>query len=212
MKAFKKIWVLLLLFISLYGTPGCDTTSHGYASVQYVNPPWAPPYYPGIRYYYFPDIETYYDLSSRDFACLQNGQWLFSDYLPANYAWFDLYSGFVIALHFNVFQPWMHHQYYVSHYPRYYYHNVYGYKEFPDIRGFNENERKPIHRQPGDVNRAYAPAGNDNIEKRQQISRPPQAPNYYGKDIGQPVKVRPNMKESNQPKSKIERPPSKRNN
>jgi hypothetical protein len=205
MQSFKKISIGLLMAISISGLIGCGTTSFT-TGVHYTNPSWALPYYSGVRYYYLPDIEAYYDLSDQDFVYLDNGQWLFSSTLPTIYSGYDLYNGFVIALNFNVFQPWMHHQYYVSHYPRYYYNNVYRNAEMSNIRGFNENERKPFYWRQEDRNRINDLRRNDNMIRRQDIFRQPQKPHYYGKDIGQPVRVRPNMKDNKGEKKRIQRP------
>ncbi len=186
----------IILAISLSGLTGCDITSLLTTGVQYSNPSWAPPYSPGARYYYLPDIETYYDLSNQDFVYLDNGQWLFSSTLPSFYSGYDLYNGFVVTLDYNIFQPWMHHQTYISHYPRYYYRNTYRDQDMSTIRGFNENERKPIYWRQEDRNRINDLRKNDNPGKRQEIIRPPQKPNYDSKNIGQPVKVKPNMREN----------------
>ncbi len=196
MKTFKKISLVIVFAVSLYGLTGCGTQSYMSMGVQYSNPSWAPPYYSGVRYYYFPDIEAYYDLSGQDFIYLDNGQWLFSPSLPSIYGGYDLYNGFVITLNYNVYQPWMHHQYYVSHYPRYYYHNVYRGADFSTIRGFNENERKPIYRGQEDRNRINNPPKNESPVRKIETPKQPQKPNYYGKNIGQPVKVKPQMKEN----------------
>lgn len=56
----KRIRDLVVIVAGLFATPlwfGCDlpytvTTSIGY------RPAWAPPDVPGVRYYYFPDIEV----------------------------------------------------------------------------------------------------------------------------------------------------------
>lgn len=206
MKNFKKISIAIRLIISLSILTSCDTTSFISAGVQYANPSWAPQYYPGVRYYYLPDIEAYYDLSNQEFIYLDNGQWLYTNTLPSIYSSYDLYNGFIIALNFNVFQPWMHHQYYVSHYPRYYYRNVYNDGEINNIRGYNENERKPFNWKPQDRDRMNDRRKNEQPQKRQEVSRPPQRTNYYGRDIGQPVKVRPNMRENKPGNKKIQRP------
>jgi hypothetical protein len=196
MKWIKKIWLVSFFAVSLNGITGCDIASILTTGVQYTNPSWAPPYSQGVRYYYMPDIETYYDLTDQDFVYLNNGQWLFSPTLPSMYSGYDLYNGFVISLNINVFQPWMHHQYYVSNYPRYYYHNVYKDIDYKTIRGFNENERKPIYWKQEERDRINDLRRNDRNERKQEIIRPPQNTGYYGKRIGQPVKVRPNMKEN----------------
>ena len=195
MKNLAAIGISAILVISLSGLAGCGTPSSLMVGMHYAHPSWAPPYASGVRYYYLPDIEVYYDLSDQEFIYLDNGQWLFSPVLPSMYSGFDLYNGFVIALNLDVFQPWMHHQYYVSHYPRYYYHNYY-HADLASIRGFNERDRKPIYWRQEERDRINDLKRNERPEKKIEIFRPPQAPHYYGRNIGQPVKVRPQMKES----------------
>jgi hypothetical protein len=164
--------------------------------MQYSSPPWAPAYYPGVRYYYIPDIETYYDLSNQDFVYLDNGQWLFSYELPSIYSGFDLYNAYMIALDQDVFQPWMHHQFYVSNYPRFYYRSVYKDAAYANIRGFNENEQKPFYSTQEDRNRTNELRNNVNTERKTESSRPPQNINYYGRNIGQTVRVQSQMREN----------------
>lgn len=207
MKYFKKTGIAILLFLILiFGSTGCDTTSYISTGVHYSNPSWAPPYSPGVRYYYMPDIEVYYDLSDQEFIYLNNGQWLFSYSLPPIYSWYDLYNGFVIALNFNVYQPWMHHQFYASHYPRYYYRNIYRNDEMATIRGFNENARKPFYWKPGDRDKINDFKKNDRIERKPGGLRQPQQNQYYGRDLGRPVKVKPNMREEKKENNRIKRP------
>jgi hypothetical protein len=189
----KTCYVILILALN-----GCATTSIENQAVQYSNPSWAPAYYPGVRYYYFPDIETYYDLSSQEFVYLDNGQWLFSHTLPPIYSGYDLYNGYMIALNQDVYQPWMHHQFYVSNYPRFYYRSLYNNTGNQNVRGFNENERKPFNWTQEDRDRMNELRQNDNAERKHENSRPPQNSNYYGKQIGQPVKVQPQMRENEQ--------------
>ncbi len=196
MNLIKKISLSVVIVLSLYGLSGCGSTTFVTTGVQYTNPLWAPPYYSGVGYYYLPDIEAYYDLSDQDFVYLDNGQWLFSPGLPPMYSGYDLYNGFVVALNVGVYQPWLHHQYYVSHYPRYYYHNVYR-DNFATIRGFNENAKKPFYWNQEDRNRVNDLKKNQKPEKKVGPPKPPQQPKYYGKKIGQPVKVRPQMKQNN---------------
>lgn len=200
MKTLKKTFAAIAFLISLLGTTGCEPPNHLGIGIQYSNPIWAPPYYSGVRYYYLPDIEVYYDLSGQDFIYLDNAQWIFSPVLPSIYRGYDLDNGFVIALNTGVYQPWLHHQYYVSHYPRYYYHNYYKPAERPTIRGFNENERRPILWRTDDRNRRVDLRTFEKKDIKIQPNRTPQPTNYYGKNIGLPVKVRSIMKEKVQAK------------
>lgn len=208
MNFLKKTTCAIALGIAMTGVVSCGSASYysagvGVGSQQYINPPWAPPYVSGVRYYYLPDIEAYYDLSNQDFVYLDNGQWLFSRTLPSIYSWYDLYDGFSVALNFNVYQPWMHNQYYVSHYPRYYYRNKYSDGERDRIRGFNENDAKPFYWTQPDRNRVAEMRSNNGNTRpntnrpeanRPPATRPPQRTGYYGKQIGTPVKVQPQMR------------------
>ena len=156
MKTLIKSVVALLLLLSVSVISGCDVYTYSTSDTQtyYQNPDWAPQYYTGTRYYYFPDIECYYDLSTREFIYLNNGLWGYSQYLPTFYSGYDLSNGFVVVINSKIYQPWMHHQYFVSHYPRYYYIDYYDHSNFPYVRGFNENSKSAIYWQENERYRA----------------------------------------------------------
>lgn len=155
MKKFTTSAVFIALLSVLSFFSACTVYNTGTTeTVYYENPQWAPDYYPGVRYYYIPDIEVYYDLSLREFVYLSNGRWMYSRVLPLVYSYYDLYSGFVVVLNRNVYCPWMHHQFYVSNYPRYYYHDYYDRSNFPYVRGYNENIRSAIYWKEHERNRA----------------------------------------------------------
>jgi hypothetical protein len=194
MKIIKKVCIASVLVVLFFGLMSCLPLSVTNRE-QYSNPEWAPDYYPGVRYYYIPDIETYYDLSSHDFVYLDNGQWFFSNSLPSMYNNYDLYNGYEIALNTDVYQPWMHHHFYLSNYPRYYYNNVYHNSGSVSIRGFNENDRKPFYSTPEDKVRRSELYKNNKPVIVPQATRQSQQPNYYGRNIGKPVKVQPQMRQ-----------------
>lgn len=193
----------MMLMSSLFILPGCSTSYPVTSDTYYSNPDWAPPYYTGVRYYYFPDEEMYYDLSMRQFVYFSNSQWFFSTGLPPYCSGYDLYNGFVIALNVNVYRPWLHHRYYLSHYPRYYYRNYYKGNEWAGMRGFNENVNKPLYTNNG-TNNSWSDKIRNNPntvpqkEKQPGWNVPPAketAPSGNWKKIGQPVKVKPPMRE-----------------
>jgi hypothetical protein len=155
----KKLteWVavaVMLLSITIFN--GCNTYRQGTYEPQtsYENPQWGPSYYDGTRYYYLPDIETYYDIYNREFIYLNRAQWIYSPYLPSIYPDFNLNNSFIVIVNSNMYQPWMHHQYYVSHFPRYYYRDYYDRSNFPYVRGFNENSRSAIYWSENERDRA----------------------------------------------------------
>ena len=172
--------------------------------MKYTPPPWAPIYenVNQVSYYYLPDIECYYDVSSQDFIYLQNGNWMFASQLPSSYLWNDLNNPYVVLLDNNVYQPWMHHQFYVSNYPRYYYYSTFRdtYNDLNSpLHGFNENSRTPIYKSRGSINNVQR----IQISNTQRVdqTKPMQTSKYYGKNIGKPVKVLPQMKKTSQRKN-----------
>lgn len=155
MKKFKTIAIIAVFTFIVSGFTAC--MSPYYTSdeqVVYDNPDWAPPYYSGVRYYYIPDIEVYYDLGERVFIYLDNGYWRYSRMLPGMYAGFNLRDCYSIALNVRVYEPWRHHQYYVSNYPRYYYRDYYDRSNIPYVRGYNENTRSAFFWRNNERSRA----------------------------------------------------------
>ncbi len=150
-----------------------------------VAPTWAPAYdnVPQTQYYYLPDIQVYYDVWHHEFVYMDNGSWVFAPVLPPMYAWYDLYHGHTVILDRMVHQPWMHHELYAAHYPRYYHNTVYPRGNgVGHAYGFDENSRKPIYAPEREAShKEIVPAGR---------SQPIQ---YRDKNVGQPVHVEKNM-------------------
>ena len=119
-------------------------------------PAWVPAYEYSTpsRYYYIPEIQTYYDASYQQFVYFDGFVWQHTAYLPPAYASYNLNAGYVVVLNNNVSNPWVNHNYYVNNYPQ----NQYGVYEGP--RGFNENSRQPI----------YAPRNGGNSQPSQPIN------------------------------------------
>jgi hypothetical protein len=61
-------------------------------------PPWGPVGFTEVRYYYLPDVETYYDVQSSRFIYYQTGNWIQSSQLPSRYKKYDLYDGYKIVM------------------------------------------------------------------------------------------------------------------
>lgn len=156
MKRFKNSAAVALSMLSVIMLSGCAVYTETVPAtvVTYENPQWAPPAVSGVRYYYLPDIECYYDLSGGGFVFLNNGQWRFSRNISYIYPDFDLNRCYSIVLDINVYRPWMHHQHYVSHYPRYYYRDYYDRSNIPFVRGYNENSRSAIYWSRNERDRA----------------------------------------------------------
>jgi hypothetical protein len=200
-KAIRKTCMAILVIASVYGLSGCFSSSPVANRDQYRNPEWAPTYHPGVRYYYLPDIETYYDLSSGNFIYFDRGQWLYSSELPPRYRFYDLYTGYGVALNTRVYEPWRYHQQYITSYPRYYYRDTYRDSNAGNIRGYNENVKKPIYSSPSNRSertpsmRRNNPPSSQNDNQVNNNNRESQPENYNRRNVGQPVKVTPDMRQ-----------------
>jgi hypothetical protein len=80
-------------------------------------PAWGPVGYDYVGYYYFPDIDCYYDVNMALFYYFDRGRWVSSRYLPYAYRHYDLYRLYKVAL--NVRDPWRHHYNHYRDYARY---------------------------------------------------------------------------------------------
>lgn len=97
-------------------------TGLGYSQVSVsVNlpapPMWGPVGYTQVRYYYLPDVEAYYDVSTSMFIYYGGGAWIHRAYLPAQYRNYDLYDGYKVVMPgYHGKTPYIHHKEYKSKY------------------------------------------------------------------------------------------------
>lgn len=95
----KKIILKTLLSLTLI------LSLHSFAKAQLslsINigrqPAWGPSGYNHVDYYYLPDIESYYDVSTNQYIYQDGGQWIFASTLPPRYRGYDLYSGYKVVV------------------------------------------------------------------------------------------------------------------
>lgn len=141
MKGIKRGIAIALLGISLSIGTGC-TTGDALSSPSFAAPSWAPPYASGVRYYYFPEMEVYYDAYSGDFIYWDGFGWSYSSRLPWAYRHYDLYGANIILLDTRVHDPWLYHHHYSGIYPggQYYYGPRTNSARGHSSRVFDENE------------------------------------------------------------------------
>ena len=61
-------------------------------------PDWGVAGNDNATYYYIPDIESYYDVRTRNFVHMNNGAWTRTTTLPPAHRDFDLYNGYKVVL------------------------------------------------------------------------------------------------------------------
>lgn len=89
-----KYFLIGILFLSF-----SYTQAQVSVNVNIGTPPaWGPAGYSDVRYYYLPDLETYYDVSTSNYVYLNNGQWVRARSLPSAYRNYDLYNEYKVVL------------------------------------------------------------------------------------------------------------------
>jgi len=126
MKTIKKLLLGLLFFT------GALTQAQVSVSFNIGTPPvWAPAPVEA-RYYYLPDIATYYDINTAQYVYISNNRWVRTRALPVAYRNYDLYHGpRVVVSNYYGNTPYVYHTTYVKRYPSHYRPARYAYAARP---------------------------------------------------------------------------------
>lgn len=115
----KRLLLAFALTSVLSFTQGSSILAQGVnISVNIGNQPaWGPAGYDYAAYYYFPDIDVYYDVNSTFFYFFDRGSWRTARYLPYRYNRYDLYGMYKVVI--NEPEPWRYHNRYRSQYAQF---------------------------------------------------------------------------------------------
>jgi hypothetical protein len=187
-KVMKKFLLAFALFIGV-------TSFYSTVEAQNINisinigrqPAWGPVGYDYVGYYYFPDIDCYYDVNVGLFYYFDRGRWISARYLPYGYRNYDLYGLYKVVL--NVRDPWRYHHIHYRDYARYRghrnqivirdsrdhrYHDSrkdgYDNKRNKD-KNYNNSQRKNYNKRSEYGSRDNRSNRNDNVKSRPSTSR-----------------------------------------
>jgi hypothetical protein len=74
-----------------------------------TSPSWGPAGYNEVRYYYLPEIETYYDVQTSRFIYLSGNRWVHRASLPPRYRHYNLRNGYkVVIQNYHGQAPYQH--------------------------------------------------------------------------------------------------------
>ncbi len=93
MKALKLVALGIVLFLA--GAVQAQVSVRFNIGLQ---PQWAPVGYENTRYYYLPDVESYYDVENSMFIYYERNSWVHRSYLPGRYRNYDLYGGYKVGM------------------------------------------------------------------------------------------------------------------
>jgi len=108
-------------------------------------PVWGPVGYNYVENYYLPEIESYYNVRSRNYMYMSNGRWITSYNLPTRYVNYDLYRGYKVVI--NETNPYKHFN---NHRVKYIsYRNKHNQQPIRDSKEmkYYENKNHPNHKE-----------------------------------------------------------------
>lgn len=105
----KKIMITLAIVLGISSfLPNQIQAQHISVNINIGNQPaWGPVGYDYAPYYYFPDIDCYYNIDLRLFYYWDRGRWISARYLPYAYCHYDLYRTYKVVI--NDHDPWRYH-------------------------------------------------------------------------------------------------------
>ncbi len=112
-------------------------------------PLWGPSGYSDARYYYLPDVDSYYDVQSQRFIYYSGNTWVHRKSLPNQYRNYDLYNGYKVVL--TDYRGKAPYTYYKQHKVKY-------------AKGYRGAPQKNIGNRPGNGN--YKSKGNGNHKSK----------------------------------------------
>lgn len=155
----KKLGFALLLMMSVFAQAQVSI------NVNIGRPPsWGPEGNDDSRYYYLPDIDTYYDVAQSQYIYDNNGTWIRNRNLPSRYRQYDLYGGYKVVLNdYKGDAPYTYHKKHRENYPK-------GYKGKPQKnRGNKPEKNKADHKQQKPKNEnSKNSKGNSNKDQKQK--------------------------------------------
>jgi len=103
----KNINLFIVLLVMLFAKL---TTAQVTVNINVGTPPqWGPVGYTDVRYYYLPDVESYYDVQTAMFIYYYGGAWVHRGHLPGHYKNYDLYNGYkVVMSDYHGNSPYVH--------------------------------------------------------------------------------------------------------
>ena len=109
----RKVIFICALLCTVGGTSIVKSQVSVHVDVA-LQPRWGLAGHSYVQYYYFPEIDSYYDVAGKRFIYYHNRKWVRHKKLPKHYKHLDLYRTPKIVV--NRSEPWREHRHGKGHY------------------------------------------------------------------------------------------------
>ena len=112
----KKLILTAAIIASCFAIKQADAQIHVDLNVGSQSE-WEPVGYNYDRYYYMPDIDTYYSIPIHQYIYQQGNRWVSARYLPSRYRNYDINHCYRVVI--NQHDPWLQDDMYQERYYNY---------------------------------------------------------------------------------------------
>lgn len=112
----KLVLFAAVLMVSLFSIDDAKAQIHLNVNIS-QQPVWGPTGYDHVDYYYLPDINAYYNVTSKKYIYSNQGNLVWTNSLPAQFRNFDLYRAYKVVV--NEPKPYLRNNVYVAKYSRF---------------------------------------------------------------------------------------------
>jgi len=160
MKKSLLVLALLIGMVSFHNTIEAQVSVNVNINVG-RQPAWGPVGYDYVDYYYFPDINCYFNVNLDLFYYFERGRWFSARYLPYRFHNYDLYGMYKVVL-VGVADPWMNNSIHIRDYGRYKgYKNQVVIRDSRDVR-YRDSRNNNIAWYSGNKSNNYRTAVSNN--------------------------------------------------
>lgn len=181
----KKLILSIGFLLAMVNFSGVEATNINVNINIGTQPAWGPVGYNYVAFYYFPDINVYYNVNQGLFYYPNRGRWISSRYLPYGYRHYDLYGLYKVVIADN--DPWRFNSRHMRDYRHFKgnrsqivirnsHDNRYRDSRRNEVRWYDDN-RGNNRTQGRDSNNGRSTAGRNDNSHRQSDNKRTERPN-----------------------------------
>ena len=115
-KFMKKVLMMLSIFAAVLFASNAKAQVSVNINIG-SQPEWGPAGYNHVDYYYLPDINVYYNVSSAQYIYLLNNKWHYAKKLPSRYKNYNIYNAYKVVV--NRDRPYQNNKQDIQNYGKY---------------------------------------------------------------------------------------------
>ena len=187
----KKIILSIGFLVAMASFSGIEAANINVNINIGMQPAWGPIGYNYVAFYYFPDINVYYNVNQGLFHFPRGGRWVSARYLPGVYRHYDLYGLYKVVLTDN--NPWRFNQRHMVDYRHFRgnrsqivirnsHDNRYRDSRRNEVKWYDDNNRRNNNGRDRGFNYGHDSKGGSTADRQHDLNRSYRDNNYRGEN------------------------------